>query len=187
MAQRSESPQLDQAVVGAANFWRFAPPRWDSQPVAVSARVEIRYNCFSVEFSRLGEISSNDRGRGNIAKRVNDAELAVRRFIEQLQSTEGPFGQRTDAGLQRLTAAARAWGSVRSVKWLSVVGEPDWRTYTIEPKDRLDPLESSVTVRWGLYRVEHDDGSSLMKLALDGSGRVWAAKAEVISPNSGGV
>jgi TonB family protein len=40
----SGSTQLDDSAVQAASAWRFAAPRWDSKPVEVSARVELRYN-----------------------------------------------------------------------------------------------------------------------------------------------
>jgi TonB family protein len=44
VARSSGSPQLDQSALRAAASWRFAPPRWNSQPAAVEARVEVRYN-----------------------------------------------------------------------------------------------------------------------------------------------
>ena len=44
LAQSSGSAQLDQAVLRAADLWRFAPPRWNSQPVEVWGRVELRFH-----------------------------------------------------------------------------------------------------------------------------------------------
>jgi TonB family protein len=45
IAQGSGSTQLDKTVLHAAGLWRFAPPEWKSQPIEVSARVELRFNC----------------------------------------------------------------------------------------------------------------------------------------------
>lgn len=44
VVQGSGSPELDKAASGAANFWRFAPPRWNSRPVEVWGRVEVRFH-----------------------------------------------------------------------------------------------------------------------------------------------
>jgi periplasmic protein TonB len=43
IAQGSGSQALDQSAARAANDWRFAPPRWNSQPVEVWARIEVRF------------------------------------------------------------------------------------------------------------------------------------------------
>jgi protein TonB len=44
VAQGSGSEELDQAVLSAANFWEFAPPRWKSRPVEVWGRLEVRFH-----------------------------------------------------------------------------------------------------------------------------------------------
>ena len=68
------------------------------------------------------------------------------------------------------------------LKYLGVVGMPEWRTYAIKSEYRSGPRAGSVTVRWELYRVEHEHRSSLWKLAFDRNGQVGATKAEVVSP-----
>src|SRR5262249_52521807 len=44
VAQSSGWKELDQAALHAATLWRFAPPRWESRPVAVTCRVEVRFH-----------------------------------------------------------------------------------------------------------------------------------------------
>jgi TonB family protein len=43
----SEWPEIDASALRAATLWRFSPPLWNSQPIAVGARVEVRYNAAS--------------------------------------------------------------------------------------------------------------------------------------------
>jgi TonB family protein len=45
LAQSSGSPHLDKTALDAAGFWRFAPPLWNAQPIEVSAKVMLRFNC----------------------------------------------------------------------------------------------------------------------------------------------
>ena len=40
-------PEIDASALRAANFWRFSPPFWNSRPISVGARVEVRYNAAS--------------------------------------------------------------------------------------------------------------------------------------------
>ena len=44
VTQSSGSAELDQAAVRAARLWRFAPPLWNSRPVAVTCRIEVRFH-----------------------------------------------------------------------------------------------------------------------------------------------
>jgi TonB family protein len=40
-------PEIDGSALRAANLWRFSLPLWNSRPIAVGARVEVRYNAGS--------------------------------------------------------------------------------------------------------------------------------------------
>lgn len=43
VARSSGFQELDQSTVHAASDWRFAPPRWNSRPVEVWGRIEVRF------------------------------------------------------------------------------------------------------------------------------------------------
>jgi protein TonB len=68
------------------------------------------------------------------------------------------------------------------LEYLGVVSNPEWRTYAIEPQHHSHPRARSVAVRWQLYRVEHESHTSLWKVAFDRTGRLWAARADVVLP-----
>ncbi|HEY4212192.1 MAG TPA: energy transducer TonB [Steroidobacteraceae bacterium] len=191
VARGSGSPQLDEAALRAANAWRFVPPLWKSQPVEVSSQIEVRFNFFSFQFSRIdesrmntspGEADSTDR-----AAPVSSRERSVRRLVGRLQSPQarGASDLPTASEFQSLTAAVRDWGPVRSVRYVGLVGQPEWRAYAIKPDYLSDSPSESVTVRWELYRVEHERSTSLWKIAFDRQGRIWGMKADVIPPPSG--
>jgi TonB family protein len=188
VARGSGSAQLDEAALHAAEAWRFVPPLWKSEPVEVSSQIEVRFNFFDFQFSRIdesqlepspGEADSADRGA-----RTSSRERSVRRLVGRLQSPQarGASDLPTVPELQSLTAAVRNWGPVRGVKFVGLVGQPEWRTYAIKPDYLADSPSGTVTVRWELYRVEHERSTSLWKIALDRQGRIWAMKANVIPP-----
>jgi len=45
VVQSSGRSELDDAALGAARQWRFAPPLWQSRPVETRSRIELRFNC----------------------------------------------------------------------------------------------------------------------------------------------
>jgi TonB family protein len=191
VARGSGSPQLDEAALHAANAWRFAPPLWKSQPVEVSSQIEVRFNFFGFQFSRIDE-SQTDTSPGEAdsadrAARVSSRERSVRRLVGRLQSpqAQGASDLPTAPEIQSLTAAVRDWGPVRAVKYVGLVGQPEWRAYAIKPDYLSDSPSGSVIVRWELYRVEHERSTSLWKIAFDRQGRIWGMKADVIPPQSG--
>lgn len=45
VVRSSGQSELDDAGLGAAREWRFAPPLWQSRPVQTRGRIELRFNC----------------------------------------------------------------------------------------------------------------------------------------------
>jgi hypothetical protein len=116
--------------------------------------------------------------------RVSNRERSVRRLVGRLQSPQarGASDLPTAPELQSFITAVRDWGPVRGIKYVGLVGQPEWRAYAIKPDYLSDSPSGSVTVRWELYRVEHERNISLWKIAFDRQGRIWGMKAEVIPP-----
>ena len=191
VARSSGSSQLDEAALHAANAWRFAPPLWKSRPVEVSSQIEVRFNFFEFQFSRIDESQMDtppeEADSANRVARVSSRERSVRRLVGRLQSphTQGASDLPTAPVPRSLTAAVRDWGPVKGVKYVGLVGQPEWRTYAIKPGYLADSPSGSVTVRWELYRVEHERNTSIWKMAFDRQGRIWGIKADVIPPPSG--
>jgi len=187
----SGSPQLDEAALHAATAWRFAPPLWKSQPVEVSSQIEVRFNFFEFQFSRIDESQTNsspgEPGSADRAARASSLERSVRRLVGRLQSPQAQSASDlpTTPELQSLTAAVRDWGRVKGVTYVGPVGQPEWRTYAVKPDYLSDSPSGSVTVHWELYRVEPERSTSLWKIAFDRQGRIWGMKADVIPQPSG--
>jgi len=192
VARGSGSPQLDEAALRAANAWRFATPLWKSQAVEVSSQIEVRFNFFGFQFSRIDESQTDTSPEAaesaDRATRMSDRERSVRRLVAQLQSARAQNASDLPNApeLQSLTAAVRDWGPVKGVKYVGLVGQPEWRTYAIKPDYLSDSPSGSVTVRWELYRVEHERSTSLWKIAFDRQGRIWGMKADVIRAGASG-
>jgi TonB family protein len=192
VAQSSGSAELDEATLRAAEIWRFAPPSRKSGALDVWGRVEVRFNFFSFELSRIGEplpeSSAAIGSRGDSARvvRTTVRERALRRLIDQLQAglPDRVLVPSDAAERQHLATAAKDWGPVRSLDYLGTVGPPRWRSYMIKPEYRSDPQSGSVAVQWHLYRATHEHRSSLWKVAFDSGGETWALKADAIPPSA---
>jgi TonB family protein len=168
----SGSQKLDAAAVRAANAWRFAPTRWQGQPIESQATIEVRFNFFDYSVSHIDEEATTrafkTTNRGTIHQ---DQSERVRQILEQIYSGKAEEGP-------PWPAAMHDWGPISGVHYLGIPGRPEWRRYSVNSKYR--GAEHSVVIRWELFRVTHDSHEALWEIGMDRSGGVWALKAAVL-------
>lgn len=189
MVRSSGAPDLDAAAVRAAHFWRFAPPLSKGRPIEVLAHLELRFHFFTFEYSRLDErlarAVSRSHGHDRRTSATESHEPVIRRLLENLNSgmPERALDSHAAAARNSLIAALQWWGPVTHVGYEGFQGSPEWRTYEIKRESRRDRRDTSVVVRWEIYKVSHETHTSLWKVALDRRGRLWAIKADLV-PNA---
>ena len=71
--------------------------------------------------------------------------------------------------------ALKAWGEVQNVRFAGSVAGNRWRSYEVKPQFLRGSARETVELRWDLYQVWHERGTSEWRIALDRNGRVWCA------------
>jgi TonB family protein len=177
----SGSQRLDVSAAEAAKSWRFAPERWQGQPIDSNATVELTFRFFEFSASRLGDESIATASRRGVRGTVPiDRGEVVRSLVEQLRTrATNVFVAPVNAdGGPSWPTSMSDWGAVKRIQYLGAVGSPEWRRYKVSLKYQWAEPFDSVAVRWELYRVAHDNHAALWEVGLDRTGHVWAVKAE---------
>jgi periplasmic protein TonB len=178
--------RLDEAAVRAAWKWRFEPARKEGQTVDRWTKLDLGFNLFRYTFSRIqeeagfeGELIRNDATDAG----VPGGEEALRRFIDELAAgsllymSADVARQESDA----LRTALGQWGKVQTVHFMQVAGEPGTHTHKVRQEYTGGVGPTDVAVRWGMYEVRQERGTSVWRVAIDRAGEIWSAHAGAAS------
>ena len=150
----------------------------------VGADEQPRIDLYRFEYSRIGErpadrVPGEQATAGASEVATPGGEAALRRFIDVLKSGNVPGAQSGSArsDVAKIRSALDEWGAVRSIQFSGGVGDHGWSTYDIKPEFRDSPGPATVEVRWDLYEVRHEHGTSVWRVAVDREGTVWCAQA----------
>jgi protein TonB len=179
LARSSGFARLDESAVQAVRKWKFAPAMKGATPVSSWGEMELRFNLYRFTYSRIGEqaadrIPEEQVKTGATELATPGGEAALRRFIGDLNGGNLGAGQRDIA---KIRAALNEWGAVKSVQFTGGVGDHGWGKYDVTPEFRGGQGRSTVEVRWDMYEVRHEHGTSEWRVAVDREGAVWCAQA----------
>jgi hypothetical protein len=119
-------------------------------------------------------------GVGEVA--TPEGEAGLRRFIQDF-SGAGFLDATARRDSAKFRAALEDWGAVQAVEFKAAFGDHRWTRYDIKPEYRTAGTGAAIELRWDIYQVRHERGTSLWRIALDGNGTVWAAQARDASAN----
>ena len=184
LARSSGFSRLDDAALQAVRKWKFAPAVKGAKAVSAWGEMELRFNLYRFTYSRIGERPA-DRVPGEQVKvgatevATPGGEAALRRFIDDLKSANVPGAQGGSARdeIAKIRSALDEWGAVKAVQFSGGVGDHGWTTYDIKPEFRDSQGRGTVEVRWDMYEVRHEHGTSEWRVAVDRDGTVWCAQA----------
>lgn len=177
----SGSQQLDATATQAAKAWRFVPGKWQGRPIESMATLELTFNFFEYRVSVIDEETISRASRRDVAKIGHlDRSTRIRTLVEALRS--GTIDESVAPAYANTRpswpATMRDWGPISGIQYLGPIGAPEWRRYTVKPKNSAARHAKTVVMRWELYRVVHTDSVALWEVAIDRTGGVWAVEAE---------
>jgi protein TonB len=181
VARSSGSQRLDDSAVSAVRMWRFAPGRKEW------GELELRFDLYRFTLSRiidqpldllpLGEILD-----GGSKPALPGGAAALRGLMSEVESAnpdvfDAPWIRDE---LRRMKEAFAGWGKPTLIQHQGAAAGGRWRAYEIRPEFRNLSGRPTVSLRWEVYQVTHENGVSQWRIALDSGGRIWAAHASAV-------
>lgn len=173
--------RLDASAVDAVEQWKFAPQTRGTTPVAAWGEMELRFNLNRYTVCRVNDAPLDLVPPGGILNASHDTpvpggDAALQILISDLDF--GSSGQEWSRGEAALVQdALKAWGEVQNVRFAGSVAGNRWRSYEVKPQFLRGTARETVELRWDLYQVWHERGTSEWRIALDRNGRIWCAHA----------
>jgi TonB family protein len=181
LARSSASARLEESAQRAAARWLFTAPAWRSKPVSAWAEVELRFNFYRYQLSRIGDpLPDEDATAGATANaKPVSSEAAFRQLVNDLSSSKPAFAtlENTQPDFQKMRSTVVRWGKAREARLLNT-NDSTWKEYVAKPEFRSASDGGTIAVRWDVYDVRHERANASWKIAVDRYGRIWAAKAE---------
>jgi TonB family protein len=179
VARSSGFSRLDESAVHAVEQWKFAPQTKGTTPVAAWGEMELRFNLNRYTVCRVNDAPLDLVPPGGILNAAQDVpvpggDAALQILISDLDfGSSGGEWTRGEAAL--LQDALKTWGDVQNVRFAGSVAGNRWRSYEVKPQFLRGSARETVELRWDLYQVWHERGTSEWRIALDHNGRVWCA------------
>jgi periplasmic protein TonB len=180
VARGSGHQRLDSAALEAVRRWKFIPAVRESRPVSTWGETELRFVLYPFVFSRVAEQPLEEQIKAGVTEEATaGGATGLRHFIQTFSGAGFAEGAPSHASREigKLRDALEAWGPVQAVEFKAAFGDHRWSRYDIKPQYRTGTTGNTVDLRWDIYEVRHERGTSLWRIALDRNGTVWAAHA----------
>jgi periplasmic protein TonB len=188
VARSSGFERLDDSAVSAVRQWKFAPAMKGTLAVATWGEMELRFNLYRFTVSRINDAPLDLLPPGELAAGANETpvpggDVALELLMDELRATiPGESGAAWPSGeVARIKEALAGWGNARSIQYRGAAAGHRWRTYEVKPEYRRGRSRETVELRWDLYEVSHEHGSSEWRIAVDRNGTIWCAHAGATS------
>jgi len=173
--------RLDDSAVYAVKEWKFAPSTKGTTPVAAWGEMELRFNLNRYTVCRVNDAPLDLVPPGGILNAAHDTPVPGGDAALQILMSDLDFGARegewTRGEAALVQDALKAWGEVQSVRFAGSVAGNRWRSYEVKPQFLRGSSRETVELRWDLYQVWHERGTSEWRIAIDRNGRIWCAHA----------
>jgi protein TonB len=183
IARSSGYPRLDESAIRAVRQWKFAPATEGALAVPAWGELELRFNLYRFTLSRINDAPHDLVPPGQIAAGASEApvpggEAALQLLMDEVRAADpNQFGAAWPQGeMARLKSALAGWGDAQLVQYQGAVTGNRWRTYEIKPEFKGRGRQT-VELRWDMYEVTHDHGTSEWRIAVDRNGNIWCAHA----------
>jgi TonB family protein len=184
VARSSGFERLDDSAVSAVRKWKFAPAMKGTLAVAAWGEMELRFNLYRFTVSRINDAPLDLLPPGELAAGANETpvpggDVALELLMDELNAMlPGESGAAWPSGeVTRIKQALAGWGGARSIQYRGAAAGHRWRTYEVKPEYRRGRSRETVELRWDLYEVAHEHGSSEWRIAVDRNGTIWCAHA----------
>lgn len=188
LARGSGYQRLDSAAMAAIRRWKFIPAARDSRPVSSWGETELRFILYPFVFSRVSEQwmdrAPDEQVKAGVTEvATGGGDVGLRRFIQDFSGAGLVDASTRDPGSDtaKFRAALNEWGPVQAVEFKAAYGDHQWRPYGIKPQYRTGTTGNTVDLRWDVYEVRHERGTSLWRVGLDRNGTVWVAQARPVN------
>jgi len=183
--------RLDDSSVNAVSRWQFAPAMKGALPVQAWGEMEMRFNLYRFTVSRIVDAPLDLVPPGQIlnaaqVSAVPGGDKALRALIDEVRTTDADA---FDAPwlrdeLKRMRGALAGWGEPGAIVFQRAAAGNRWRSYEVRPEFRRSVGRETVELRWDIYDITHDHGSSEWRIAVDREGHIWCAQADSVRPGS---
>lgn len=184
IARTSGSRHLDDAAMEAVRKWKFSRTPPGAAPDGLWVATELRFVLYRFTYSRLDVGATRSVYVEEVKTGAPDepspgSEEALTRFIADVNAGAFSNDPILDSyeETQKMRAALKEWGTVKSIRFTGSAGEHRWIAYPVGPAWRTSSMPATVEVKWNMFEVTHQHATSEWLIAVDRQGTIWNARA----------